>query len=179
MSMRRFVLFALLFSAPAFAQYRSYSSSDNLEGLYLAGGGGGALMLTSDANGFGWDAEARLGYSFGATQIYLTGAVDSATLINTTLTVKDVGVSVQYHIAGNHSVKAYTRFGIGVGFTDLGIPNSSLAGLAGWGGIGMEIRLSDAIFLAPELVYRNASMSGNGNSLGVNVIGLQVTLVYY
>ena len=52
-------------------------------------------------------------------------------------------------------------------------------GLAGWGGSGMEIRLGVSLFLAPEIVYCNATMKASSVSLGTTFIGLQLTLVCY
>ncbi len=58
----------------------------------------------------------------------------------------------------------------------LSADGSNAVGLAGGGGIGVEIRLAPNLFLSPELFYRNATLNGN---TGVQVIGLQLALVYY
>src|SRR5438270_10162249 len=80
---------ALLLAAPTLAQrYPSRSSDDfssdssNLEGIYAAAGGGGQLMIFGGDNAFGYDAEARIGYSFNpAMQLYVGGSLDGARFV--------------------------------------------------------------------------------------------------
>src|SRR5207248_2915988 len=80
---------ALLLATPALAQrYPSRSSDDfssdssNLEGIYAAAGGGGQLMIFGGDNAFGYDAEARIGYSFNpAMQLYVGGSLDGASFV--------------------------------------------------------------------------------------------------
>src|SRR5436190_1226163 len=103
----------LLVAAPSFAGLASRSASDDetrsapMQGLYAGIGGGGALVINDAGNAFGYDVEARLGYSFNpGLQLYLSGSVDGATIVDTSFRTELVGVCVQYHL--------YARPGLGV-----------------------------------------------------------------
>src|SRR5712692_8824542 len=153
-TMNRLATLLLLFAAPAFAQ-----STSELEGVYLAAGGGGGLLIAGD-HSFAYDVEARLGYSFSpGTQIYLTGALDGGTLPSQFFG----GVSV----------------GFGGPMPDLAADTNGV-GLAFAGGLGLEIRLAKDFFLAPEFYYRNATLTATASSgVAVQVIGLQLSAIYY
>ena len=79
----RLVARVLLFAAPSFAGLASRSASDDdtrrapMEGFYAGIGGGGQLTILDAGNGFGYDVEARLGYSFNqdGTSLYVSLAV--------------------------------------------------------------------------------------------------------
>jgi hypothetical protein len=180
--MRLLALLCLL-SAPVFAQ--SYSTRDresSMEGLYAALGGGGQFLITDGAgNGGGYDLEARLGYSFGpGMQLYLSGSADGATLTgDISIKLITLAANLQYHLIARGPVMAYTRFGIGLGMVPNLTDTETGMGLAESGGIGMEIRLSDQIMLAPELFYRRANVSATGVSGEFQTIGLQLALAFY
>src|SRR5260370_1460369 len=60
-----------------------FESGSNMEGPYAAVGGGGAVVVNEDGNGFGYDLESRLGYSFNPRlPVYLAGPTASATTIS-------------------------------------------------------------------------------------------------
>ena len=59
------------------------------------------------------------------------------------------------------------------------VPDATAAGLAEAGGLGVEIRVAPNLFLAPELFYRNASLSTRGIDQQVHTVGLQLALLYY
>ena len=177
----------LLFAAPALAQ-----STSELEGVYLAAGGGAGLLIAGDHSS-AYDVEARLGYSFNpGTQIYLAGALDGGTFpsqflagVNRSFRNIQLAAFLQYHLysAPRAPVMAYARGGIGVAFggpmPDLAADTSGV-GLVFAGGLGLEIRLAKDFFLAPEFYYRNATLSATASSgVAVQVIGLQLSAVYY
>ncbi len=85
--MKKILFFAvLLTSLSASAALRSRlaeSDEENspLEGVYAALGGGGGLNVISGENDFGYDVEARLGYSFGGSlSVYLSGPAAASAL---------------------------------------------------------------------------------------------------
>ena len=169
----------LLLSAPAFAQ--SYSEREpSMQGLYAALGGGGQLLISGD-NGFGYDAEARLGWSFNpGMQMYLSGALDGASIDGASIKLMTVTANLQYHLVTRGPVLAYTRVGIGLGIVpDALVVGENAVGLAESGGIGIEIRVTDQFFVVPELFYRRASVSNAGASIDVQTVGLQVAIAYY
>jgi len=191
--MKKNLFFAVLLtslSASAALRSRMAATEDEesaLEGIYAALGGGGGLNVIAGENDFGYDVEARLGYSFGAPLIvYFSGAIDGASTKGTLTTaaasyrVEHFTVVVQYHLVVKPKVMVYVRGGIGVGMSNsmpvLSSDGSNAVGLAGNGGIGVEFRLSPGLFLSPELYYRNATLNGN---TGVQVVGLQLALAYY
>ena len=193
--MIRSALALLLVSTPAFAvglgssPYEETESHPPLQGIYAALGGGGALLLSDYGNGFGYDGEARLGYSFNPSiQVYLSGAYDGATIQNRSLHDLQISVVVQYHLYVSNSVGVYGRGGIGLGIGPVPAPfgGSDLSGLglAGSGGLGLEFKLSPGLYLGPELFYRHVGLSGNVNGggsavLNLETIGLQLNLIYY
>jgi hypothetical protein len=182
--MRQLLPLLLLLAAPAGAAgLASHSDmgepSSNLEGLYAAAGGGGQLMIAGD-NAFGYDVEGRLGYSFGpGTQIYLAGALDGATIIGVSQQVIQIVAFLQYHLVARSRVMVYTRVGIGLGIVPNFNRNQSGLGLAEAGGLGVEIRMGESFYIAPELFYRRATVSAQGASGDVHSIGVQLSLVYY
>jgi hypothetical protein len=174
-----------LFSAPAFAgEFASRPSGDEqssaMEGLYAAAGGGGQFFISGD-NGFGYDLEGKLGYSFGAPlQIFLSGAYDSATINGLVEKTIQVAAFLQYHLITRGRVMPYTRAGIGVCLVpDFRVPGQTGVGLAAAGGLGMEIQLNQSFFVAPEFFYRRATVSASGSSGDVQIVGLQLSLIYY
>jgi hypothetical protein len=190
--MRKLALALLVCVGPSFgaglasrpADDTAQAESSKLEGFYAALGGGGALVIVSDSNGFGYDAELRLGYSFNpGLQIFLSAALDGAT-------VKVAGADfafrselfaafVQYHFFHSGNVGVYGRAGIGVGLSGSFGPSNAV-GLAEAGGLGVEIRLAPGLFLAPELFYKTANLSISGaGSTTEQVVGLQLALIYY
>ena len=175
--MKRLAALIALAAAPALAQFPDRPPS--LEGIYAAIGGGGQLMIAGD-NGFGYDAEARLGYSFGpATGVFLSGAIDGAIVSGISTKSIQVAAFLQYHLAASRNVMVYTRAGIGLGLVPSFYLDQTGAGLAAAGGLGLEIRVGEGVYLGPELFYRRATVSVSGASGDVQVIGLQLNLVYY
>ncbi len=73
----------------------------------------------------------------------------------------------------------YGRAGIGVGLSNDVTPGATAAGLAGGGGLGVEIGVAPNLFLAPELFYRNTNLGARGVSEQLQTIGLELSLVYY
>ena len=185
--MRTLFVAVLLLSAPSFAARLASRPADDYEdrstpmqGLYAAIGGGGALVILDEGNAFGYDAEARLGYSFNpGLQIYLGGSVDGATINGSSFRSEMIAAFVQYHLYRNRSVGVYARAGIGIGLSSSRF--DSAVGLAEGGGLGVEIALSPGLFIAPELFYKSASLSvSNGlGTYGEQVVGLQLALIYY
>lgn len=182
---------ALLAASPAFAaglasrSVEDYDSGrSSLEGLYAGVGGGGQLMIRAGNSAFGYDLEARIGYSFGPQlQLYLCGALDSASLPGGNFRAEQVAVCLQYHFLVRPAVMVYGRGGIGVSLSadftgSTGITTTG-AGLMELGGIGVEIRVGPGLFVAPELFYRNESFSAQGASDTAAVVGLQLALIYY
>jgi len=45
--------------------------------------------------------------------------------------------------------------------------------------VGTEFRIAPNLFLAPEVFYRNSQLSSQGTDMQVQVVGLQLGLVYY
>src|ERR1043166_4100714 len=163
--MKYFLAIALaLASGSAFAQRlasRPYNSDATveLEGIYAGIGGGGQLMIFEGDTGFGYDVEARLGYSFGAQfQLYLCGALDSAKFNGGSFTAEQIAVCAQYHFVVKPAVMVYGRAGIGVSLSSDFLQGTG-AGLMESGGIGVEIRMGPSLFLAPEVFYKNQSFS--------------------
>jgi hypothetical protein len=176
----------LLASAPAFAadlaarEAETLEPRSGLEGIYAALGGGGAFIFQPGDNSIGYDVEGRAGYSFNPTlQLYLSGAVDGASFSGTFLRTEQIAAFLQYHVLVRQSVMVYGRAGIGVGLSGDIVPGSTAAGLALAGGIGAEIRVTPDVFVAPELFYRTASLSAQGVERRLQILGLQLSLVYY
>lgn len=173
-------------ATPALAQgIASQPSGDgqpsSMQGIYAAVGGGGALLIVGNSNAFGYDAEARLGYSFNpGLQIYLSGSLDGASIAGIPFRSEMYMAFVQYHLYASGPVRVFGRAGIGVARSGSFDPNNTGVGLAEAGGLGLEIRLAPALFIAPELFYKNAALSVSGaGTYGENVIGLQIALIYY
>ena len=158
-----------------------YDRPNSMEGIYAAIGAGGALIIIDSGNAFGYDAEARLGYSFNpGLQVYLSGAVDGATISGFSFRSEVIAAFVQYHLYSRPSVGVYARAGIGAALSG-SFGTSNAVGLAESGGLGVEIAISPGIFVAPELFYKNANLSfSNGaGSTAEQVLGLQLALIYY
>src|SRR5436305_13947546 len=107
--MRKLFIGILLLSMPTFAQRLAsrYAEDDNrapMQGLYAAIGGGGALIITDIGNGFGYDLEARLGYSFNpGLQLYMSGSMDAASIYDAdggslSFRSERAGVCLHYHL---------------------------------------------------------------------------------
>jgi hypothetical protein len=178
-AMRTLVLSVLLLAAaPALAA--GDDSASRLQGIYGALGGGGARLVLSDDSTFGYDAEARLGYSFGPMlQVYLSGALDGGSFSATSFKAYQVDAFVQYHFVVRPAFMVYARGGAGVGLSGDVISTATAAGFAFAAGLGTEIRLAPDVFIAPELFYRNAELSTNGIDQHFQVLGLQLGFVYY
>ena len=183
--MRAIFVAVILFAAPAFASLASRSASDDetrsapMQGFYAGIGGGGVLVILDSGNGFGYDVEARIGYSFNpGLQLYLSGSLDSATVTGATYRSELIGVVVQYHLFARPGLGVYGRAGVGLALSSY---INDAVGLSGLGGIGVEIGLSPGLFLTPELFYKNENLSysNGGGTYGVSVIGLQLALIYY
>ena len=157
---------ALLLASPSFAGLASRPATDEttrdapMEGLYAGAGGGGALIILDGGNGFGYDVEGRLGYSFNpGLQLYLSGAIDGATITGTAFRSEIIAAFVQYHLYARPRIGVYVRAGIGAALSGT-VPtssgfNGSAVGLATAGGLGVEIGLGHGLFLTPELFYKN------------------------
>jgi hypothetical protein len=178
--MTRLAALLALLAAPAFAE-----STPEMEGIYAAAGGGVGLIIAG-GNSVAYDGEVRLGYSFNpGMAIYLSGAVDGGTLAGRPFRSMQAAAFLQYHLYAKSGspVAVYARAGVGVGFggpmPDLA-PDTTGVGLAGAGGLGLEIRLTRDFYLAPEFFYRNATLTATGSGgLAVQVIGVQLLAVYY
>jgi len=184
--MRPLLLASLLASSSALGAGLASSPADesersSLEGLYAGTGGGGQLMGYNGSNAFGYDLEARIGYSFGpAIQLYVCGALDGSSFPSGNFRSGQVAVCLQYHFLVRPTVMVYGRGGIGVSMTsNAGVSGSTTAGLAWMSGIGMEIRTGGSLFLAPEFFYRNESFNGSGQTYTSAVVGLQLSFIYY
>ena len=154
--------------------------ASSLEGLYAAIGGGGALLITQGDNTFGYDGELRLGYSFNPMlQLYLGGSIERGNFSTGSFRWEQIAAYVQYHLLVKADVMVYARGGIGLGVSGDVAPGATAAGLAGGGGLGVEIRVAPNLFLAPELFYRNATLSARGVDQSIQTVGLQGSLVYY
>src|SRR5258706_1917347 len=161
-----------------------YDQPGKIEGLYAGVSGGGQLMIFGGNNAFGYDVEARLGYSFSPMlTLYLSGALDGATFSTAggdiSFKAEQLAVFLQYHLLVKPAVMVYARAGIGVGLSGDYVQNSMAAGLGESGGLGVEIRIGPGLFLAPELFYRGATLSAQGFSDSYQSIGLQIGLIYY
>lgn len=176
--MRNLVLCAsLLAAAPALA---AAPDDSTLQGIYGALGGGGARLILSDDSTFGYDAEARLGYSVGPMlQLYLSAALDGGSFSGSSFKAYQVDAFVQYHFLVRPAFMVYARGGAGVGLSGDVFSTATAAGFAFAAGLGTEFRLAPDVFIAPELFYRNAQLSTNGIDQRLQVVGLQLAFVYY
>jgi len=177
---------ALLASFPAFAAGLASRPADpwddqpSLEGVYAAIGGGGVLLIFPGDNSFGYDLELRVGYSFNPMlQVFLSGALDGGKFSGNTFRTEQIVAFVQYHLYVRPAVMVYGRAGLGVGLSGDVVPGRTAAGVAGAGGLGIEFRVAPNLFAAPEVFYRNTSLSAQGTDLQVQTVGLQLNLVYY
>lgn len=184
--MRLLFAAALLVATPSFAGLSSRPAADEttsaapMEGLYTGIGAGGALIILDAGNGFGYDVEGRLGYSFNpGLQIYLSGAIDGATINTAPFRSEIIAAFVQYHLYARPRLGVYARAGVGVALSSSF--GQSAVGLATAGGLGVEIGLGNGLFLTPELFYKNANLSLNngGGSTTEQLVGLQLALTFY
>ncbi|HET7786669.1 MAG TPA: hypothetical protein VFL36_11920 [Myxococcales bacterium] len=170
---------ALLAATPALAAGPA-DEPGNLNGIYGALGGGGALLVLSGDDTLGYDAEARLGYSFSPmVQIYLSAALDGGSFSGNSFKAYQLDAFVQYHFVVRPAFMVYARGGAGVGLSGDVVTTTTAAGFAFAAGLGTEIRLAPDVFIAPELFYRNAELSTNAIEVRFQVVGLQLALVYY
>jgi hypothetical protein len=177
--MKNLLLCASLLAAPAMAAGISDDSAA-VVGIYGALGGGGGLLSLSGDTAAGYDAEARLGYSFSPMlQIYLSGALDGASFSGNSFKAYQVDAFVQYHFVVRPAFMIYARGGAGIGLSGDVFTTATATGFAFAAGVGTEVRLAPDIFIAPELFYRNADLSTNGIDERFQVVGLQLALVYY
>jgi hypothetical protein len=178
--MRALVLCVALFAATSAMAAGSTDETSSLQGIYGALGGGGALLVLPGDDTFGYDAEARLGYSFSPMlQIYLSGALDGGSLSGSSFKAYQLDAFVQYHFVVRPAFMVYARGGAGVGLSGDVVTTATAAGFAFAAGVGTEIRLAPDVFIAPELFYRNAELSANAIGVRFQVVGLQLALVYY
>ena len=186
--MNRLLLAALLLgSAPALPAGLASTPADtwdaqqpSLEGLYAALGGGVGLLFEPGDNAFGYDGEVRVGYSFNPKlQLYLSGAMDVASFSGNSIHAEQIAAFVQYHLLVRPGVMVYTRGGLGVGLSTDVFPGATAAGLAQAVGIGMEVRVTPNLFVAPEIFYRNTNLSARGADTRIQTVGLQFSVVYY
>jgi hypothetical protein len=177
--MRNLVLCAwLLAAAPALAGPDDEAS--RLQGIYGALGGGGARLALPGDSTFGYDAEARLGYSFGPMlQLYLSAALDGGSFSGSSFKAYQLDAFVQYHFNVRPAFMVYARGGAGVGLSGDVVSTATAAGFAFAAGVGTEFRLAPDVFVAPELFYRNADLSTNGIGQRFQALGLQLAFVYY
>jgi hypothetical protein len=184
--MHKLLLALTLISAPSFAQRLASRPADDsgtstpMQGIYAAIGGGGGLVVLDEGNALGYDVEGRLGWSFNpGLQIYLSGAVDGATINGATFRSEIIAAFVQYHLYRGPSVGVYARAGIGVGISSSFV--NSAVGLAEGGGLGIEIALSPGLFIAPEIFYKTSqlSISNGGGTDTEQAVGLQLAVIYY
>jgi len=177
-AMIRSVLVAtLLASSPAFA---ADSEQGELNGIYAGLGGGGVILIIPGDNTFGYDLELRVGYSLNPTfQVFLSGALDGGSFAGASFRAGQIVAFGQYHLLVKPAAMVYVRAGIGVGLSRDVVPGSTAAGFAGAAGVGTEFRIAPNLFLAPEVFYRNSQLSSQGTDMQVQVVGLQLGLVYY
>ncbi len=196
------LLLSLLLAAPARAQLASHPSEDDspsrgsglqrLErrGLYLGLAGDIGVQLSSNLDAkFGYGGQAKLGFSFNPSlALYLALAVHNASyntpagsfsqqLILTTVHVR------HFIFIDRTGIGVYYDGGIGLGLASPGFGPSGATGIGlGYsGGLGVEFPLSRWVSLAPEFYYRGvtSASSDNGFNGSINVLGLQLGLVYY
>ncbi len=186
--MRTLFAAMLLLAAPSFAaglSSRPYSDENqgtgSLEGIYAGVGGGGEFLAFAGNAYFGYGLEAKLGYSFSPQyQIYLSGAFDDAASGDgPTFNAEQIAVFLQYHLLVRPAVMIFARGGVGLGLSGKVIDGSTAAGFAEAGGLGVEIRLTQGLYLAPEFYYRGSQLSTQGVSQAYQVIGLQLSIIYY
>ena len=195
-------LCSLAVAAPARAQLASHPSGEDSpggprrdrSGFYasLAGGGGLQFASTLDAK-FGYGGQAKLGYSFNRNlQLLLAGSVHNASYTNSSGQIISKisqqlilieGIAQHALFISRGGVRVYGSGGIGVGLASPGFGPTQATGI-GLGfsaGIGVEIPLTPYFSLAPEFYYRavNSANSDNGFSGSINVIGIQLGIVYY
>src|SRR5689334_16549069 len=140
--MRNLVLCAwLLAAAPALAAPDDDAS--RLQGIYGALGGGGARLALPGDSTFGYDAEARLGYSFGPMlQLYLSAALDGGSFSGSSFKAYQLDAFVQYHFIVRPAFMVYARGGAGVGLSGDVVSTATAAGFAFAAGVGTEFRLA-------------------------------------
>lgn len=190
-----FALVALLVAGGARASGLASSSEPDGQGprvdhrgLYAAVGGGGILQLIPsvsgpDANTFGYDFEARLGYSFNTSfQLYVSANYDAASHnfggvgSAVTLTNNNFMLNLQNAFYADRQFAVYGRIGLGLGIVGADDGTPSQKGLGEIFGIGVDIRLTNSVSLTPEVFYRRSDESSDQR---VDSLGLQLNLVYY
>ena len=196
------LLLSLLLAAPARAQLASHPSEDDYpargpglqrlerRGIYLGLAGDIGVQLSSgfDAK-LGIGGQAKLGFSFNRSlAIYLAGAVHNASYSTPGASFSQQLILTTVHVRhfifiDRSGVGVYYDGGIGLGFASPGFGPSGATGIGfGYsGGLGVEFPLSRWVSLAPEFYYRGvtSASSDNGFSGSINVLGLQIGLVYY
>ena len=171
------------------------------QGVYAAVAAGGHLSSAiGGRKAPGFSVEARVGISEGAPfATYLSYSIESSypkslsppscfCLVGP-YQVSHLAWIVQHHLLVRPNLAVYGRIGLGVAlsgdFSKRGDfrPNGPiLAGPAESVAVGTELPLNRDLFLAPELVFRNADVPANfghpGNN-NVQSVAVQIALVYY
>ena len=155
-------------------------------GLYLGLGGGAGLQLATGLDArFGYEGEAKLGFSFNrGLQLYLSGAVHNASYSQNTVDFQQQAILITFHLhrflfLDRSGVGVFYDAGIGVGIASPGFSGGTGLGLGYAAGIGVEIPLSPYISLVPEFYYRGINTSESSQSGRIDMIGIQLGLVYY
>jgi len=159
-------------------------------GIYLGVGGDVGLQFVSGVDTkFSYGGQAKLGYSLTRQlQIYLAGALHHAAGYSTpgfpesqTLILATAHLH-QFIYQDRGGLGVFVDGGVGAGFVTpgVGITRALAIGIGYSGGLGIEIPITSYVSLVPEFYYRSVNNATAENvSITVNVIGLQLGVVYY